>query len=502
MSERTKYLVSFLVIGGSFAIAIVLFLSKEGPRDRDFVDLTQPVNVVTVDSFSGSLNMEVSGIVKPHREIKIAAQASGQVVEKPPGVRAGTFVDFDTVLLKIDTRDYELQIDRLNAEVAQAESSIRELDDELAGLNDSMQIAKRDFDLHNAELQRRLSIGASLSQTELDQAKRNVMGAERTLTELQNAIRSAKTSRSRLESGIDLSKSLLAKAQLDLERTTIKAPFDGVIVSDMVEQGDYVRVGDQVFAFEDTSKADIQCNLRNDQLQQILKYRTSDSRYDIDSNISAYQLPPTPVKIYSDVSGQRVEWSGTLQRYDGIGVDEQTKMIRCRVVVDDPISKSNGNHVALVRNMLVQISIGLNVAGRDEVPLLTIPEIALQPGDFVWSLIDNRLTRSKVTVLDRINPNAPARERMAVVRPESGDLKSGSLVVVSALSQPNPGTEVRIIESSAETQATSIDSEIPGAEISPDMPTDSKTSLPVTDQKVGAGEKSVGESAEGAGKPS
>jgi multidrug efflux pump subunit AcrA (membrane-fusion protein) len=239
---------------------------------------------------------------------------------------------------------------------------------------------------------------------------------------------------------------MLDLANLNLERTTIKAPFDGVIVSDLVEKGDYVRAGDEVITLEDTDHADVQCSLRVDQVQRILKYQVPDSRFETDQIIAAYQLPPVPVTVTSDAAGTDVRWEGLLTRFDSIGVDEQTRMVPCRVVVDDPVSTTAGRPVALVRNMFVDVIIGLSLHEDRGERLLAIPEIAIHPGGVVWTVEAGVLRRHNVTVVDR---QGASGDRIAVVRSESEDLDAGSQIVITPLAQPNPGIEVRVVPAMA-----------------------------------------------------
>ncbi len=445
LSNRSKYLISFAILGGAIALCVVMIILKEPPEDREIVNLTQTASVVPATNFDDQLNIEVSGVVEPHREVKLSAQVSGEIASKSAVARAGNYVREGDVLLTIDPRDYELEIKRLQAELAQSEAAINELTDELDGLERSRKIVQRDYDLQLQELERRRGAGSALSQSELDQAERNVMGAERTLTELQNSIRLANTRKVRLTSGIDLSRSLLEKAELNLQRTKIEAPFDGIIVSDLVEQGDFVRVGDTLLVYEDTSQVDVKCSLRGSQVLQILKYSVPDSRFDTDPLVSAYQLPPTPVTIIAQSGNDMVEWEGTLQRYDGVGFDEQTKMIPVRVIVNDPVSNWAGRPVPLVRQMFVNVVIALDTAGVEDDVLLTVHEVAIHPGNKIWSLTaDDRLQQHSITILDRLNEDAPPQERLVVIRGADGQLKPGSRIVVTPLAQPNPGAPVEL----------------------------------------------------------
>ncbi len=467
-----RYLISFLILGGALVVMVLMTLLREDPADKENVSLLNTVVVWPAEDFRGKLDIDVTGIVEPHREVRVAAEVSGRVVHKSSRCQAGTLVSPDDKepLLQINASDYELEKRRLTALLEQSKTSLDELDDDLAGLQSSLQLTEVDLELQQQEYERRLSLGTAASKTELDQARRSANAAERAVIELQNSIRTATTRRARLLSGIDLSQVQLDRANLDIERTSVGAPFDGVIVSEMVEAGDYVRAGDEVIVIEDTSKADVKSNLRLEQLRRIVKYQTPDSRFDLASNLAAYQLPPTAVTISWGEGDDRVEWPGTLVRFDGIGVDPQTKMIPCRIEVDDPVSVFRGKPRALVRGMFVKVNIQLDVAAADDETLLTIPAVALHPGNFVWSVVDGKLQRTKVEIIDRKNSSDPdPRKRMIVIRVKQGELKPDSQIVVSALAQPNPGVEVKPIPFDEENPEPAT-AEIP-SDISPEPQT-------------------------------
>jgi multidrug efflux pump subunit AcrA (membrane-fusion protein) len=445
-----RYLTSLLMLGAASVALVGMKLARKPPEESDQKGLEQLVSVYVAEDFDGKLEIDVSGIVEPHREIEIASQVAGEVLEKNPGCRAGNYVTAGTPLIRIDSRDYDLAYERLQAEKAQAEANILELDQELANLERSLELAEREFKLQEQDYLRKKKAGSALSLSEMDDAMRALTSAERSLTELKNTRRLTETRRTRLQTGIELSKVRLAEAKLNQERCQIKAPFDGVIVEDPVEQGDFVGAGDTVVLLEDISKADVKCNLRLEQLLQVVKYQIPDSRF-LNDPTSAYQLPPTPVTISRDkVDGQSVTWQGTLVRYDGIGVDATTKMIPCRIEVDDPVTVEFGQPKALVRGMFVNVGIPLDVYAEEGQSLLTFPVIAMRPGDYVWSVVDGKLKQHKVQVMDRKNMDDPEpRNRMVVVKTSSEELASGAQIVTSPLAQPNPGTEVTITETRA-----------------------------------------------------
>ncbi len=452
MKEISKYIISLVIIVASVGGMAGLFALKKDPENKPVVDTNPTAATFEAVPFDGNLGIELSGIVVSYREINLAAEVAGRIEVKANECEAGNFVKAGTLLLSVEKADYDLEIKRLKAELNQSQVMIRELEDEIAGLRQTIDIAKEDLELQQGEYSRRLAARDALSVSELNQSRQNLNAAERAVTELNNSLSVLTTRKSRLESGIELSQIELEKAQLNLARTEIRAPFDGVIVSELVEQGDFVQKGEQVVTMEDTSKSEVKCHLRLSQLERILKYR---NHHDTANPAAAYQLPPTPVTVHTTGLGSSFNWSGTLVGFDGIGVDEQSKTIPCRVVVDFPITTDAAGHQkALVRGMFVKVNIDLDSTLRSNAsPLLMFPEVAVHPGDLVWTIADGKLARHKIKLIDRqlidANPSPDGKDylRKMVIATTAGDsIQPGDLVVVTPLSQPTPGVEMTILE--------------------------------------------------------
>ena len=193
-------------------------------------------------------------------------------------------------------------------------------------------------------------------------------------------------SRGRLESARNLSTSNLKKARLDLQRTRILSPADGVIVNDLVEVDSFVQRGTLLFSLEDTSKVEVKCKLQMEDLYWLWDQPGRSSQTVAASAADAYDIPETHVQVVYRLAGYNdldYIWEGRLTRYDGVGLDEKTRSAPCRVVVDEPrkrTSTHSSGPPALVRGMYVTIRIQVD----PETPLLNIPEEALRPGNQVW----------------------------------------------------------------------------------------------------------------------
>ena len=139
------------------------------------------------------------------------------------------------------------------------------------------------------------------------------------LTGRENDLGLLEASSVRLQSAIKVSENQLKRSKLNLGRVTIVAPVDGVIVEEAIQENDFVRVGDRIAMFEDTSIAEVRCNLTTSELNWVRKNSKGEEGLSggdasapevIDPRLLAYQLPKTDVTIF-EADEPDVEWTGT-----------------------------------------------------------------------------------------------------------------------------------------------------------------------------------------------
>jgi multidrug efflux system membrane fusion protein len=137
----------------------------------------------------------VQGDLEPRRLVDIRAETAGRVVELP--VEKGAQVAKGELLMKLSEDDRPAQIARVKAQIASFKLEV--------------------------EGARKLQKEGYQSRTQLKTAEANLAAARAELEALQ----------------------------IDLDRTQIKAPFDGVLEDRFVEKGSLVERGDAVVSFVD-----------------------------------------------------------------------------------------------------------------------------------------------------------------------------------------------------------------------------------------------------------
>ena len=397
-SILTKVILPLVVlgIGGGCLYA---FWDRELVPAAPTQALVPGVTTVWVEEHTDPIVLTVDGTVAPFREIVLAAEVAGRILEKYARCRPGNFISKGTELIRIDPKDYDLEVQRLEKQLEQANTDIEKHAVELKNTQELAAVAKRTLDLQRKESERlsKLFKRGAITDSDLDQQKQKELSAENSFLTLNGQTLLLEATKPHLQSARDLVLTGLDKARVDLQRTTINMPVDGVIVQEFAEEDGFVQRGSQLLSVEDTSAVEVKCSLEARDLYWIWQQIGQDGDISEGETMDRYAIPPVPVLVEYQVAGRKkttYQWSGRLARYDGIGLDEATRTFPCRVVVDDPqavtVIGTTQNSVApsaLVRGMFVTIRIEVDLP----TPLLKVPVLAIRPGKKVWIVRDGKL---------------------------------------------------------------------------------------------------------------
>ncbi len=450
-SDILRFALPMAILAVGIVGFFLLRMLKPLPEKAEPANETPAVRTEAIQARGNRLDIDVDGVVVPHREVQLAAEVAGRIVFKAPECRAGRYVTRGTTLLKIDSRDYALAHQQLTKQLRQADIQLDELDVESKNTESLIKLAQEDLQLAQNELKRlgRLAGSGIVTESSMDKSRQAEVAARNALRMQSNQIQLLATRREGLLSAQDVVRSQLEKAQLDWDRCTITAPLDGMVVSDLVEMDWYVQKGTLLATIEDTAAVEVRCKLRMDQLYWLWLEAANIPVGDPSPEqptIEDYEIVHAPVTVVYRLDDKDYAWSGRLARYESIGLDERTRMVPCRVIVDDPrsvkiLGSANSPAVdgppALVRGMYVKLKVHAEPVAR----FVAIPESALRPRGVVWIVEDSTLKIVPVTV-------AAIQDGTTVIRADRPELAKGVRVVVSPLAAPTEGMEVREAETS------------------------------------------------------
>ena len=455
-------LVSFTILAGGAGGYYLLVYQPQPPEKESVAPPPPLVRTIALERHEGSLDILTDGSVVPFREISTSAEVAGRIVLKAAECDAGNFVRKGTLLLQIDPSDYNFEIQRLTTQLSEAIASIEELEVEISNTGELIALSNEDLRLQQRELARMSNLAAGIvTDSDLDRAKQVELAARNALAVLKNQEHLQETRRNRVAAGRKLVETQLEKAELDLERTKVTAITDGVIVEDLVEEGDYVQEGTPLVKLEDTSAVEVKCSLQMDELYWLWR---SQAQQNSTSRQPArpYEIPQTPVTVIYELpkSHIRYGWSGRLSRFDGIGLDERTRTAPCRVTVDDPlgvvlvddplrvttstsVAAPTVGPPALVRGMYVVVKIHVATDGD----FVRIPERAVRPGKALWVARGNQLRVIRpLRLIELVDVTTPqgGTSRFWIADAAASNLFLDDAVIVSPLTAVTDAMAIRL----------------------------------------------------------
>jgi multidrug efflux pump subunit AcrA (membrane-fusion protein) len=448
-SQAQKLLLGILIPLSLIGIGIGAFFAmgqkKARPAAAEGLDTASKLQklpivaigkVVSTETLK-SLDLNISGSVVPFRQINLAVEIAGRVRMKSENCQIGKFVKRGEVLFELDPTDFELDVERLEAMQQSELAQQGELDQDIANAKKSLQLADEELAIMDKDLKRLSSLAKGLaSEAELDQARRQRVISANQRQNIQNQLQTFETRRARLKTNERLAAAQLQQAKVNLERTKIVAPIDGVIVTESVQTDSFVQRGATLCVIEDTQHVEVSCSLRSDQLLLILQQSQA-------SAASNYELPHTPVTVVYQVSGReeiKYEWRGELSRYEGIGLDPQSRTSPVRVRVDNPqevyqngarvYDKSGGGLPALVRGMFVECKIHTTPPKNT----VLVPKLALKPGNQIWRFVqDDSLVANEAaeSLPVEARPDEAKQTKNLAVRVKPEEWTAGTVKVLS-----------------------------------------------------------------------
>ncbi|WP_029003619.1 HlyD family secretion protein [Azorhizobium doebereinerae] len=213
----------------------------------------------------------------------VAPKVSGYVAVAP--LVANSHVNAGDLLVKLDDSDYRVAVDQAKAKVDTQDATIarlgKQVEAQLAAIDQSkaqLQSAEADEARSAADFQRtsKLAINAFASQQSLDSARADRDKTASATVAAQAAVSSAranlevlKAQKAEAESTRKELVAALAKAQLDLDATQVRAPSAGIIGNKAVEVGDYVTAGKRLAALVPDNGAYVDANFKETQLRDL-----------------------------------------------------------------------------------------------------------------------------------------------------------------------------------------------------------------------------------------
>ena len=381
-----------VVIVLAVGAAVLLVKMKPKAQRAEVKPTVVAVDVVTVEAETINAQLYANGTVRAAQEVTLSPEVSGRLTYVSDALVEGGRVKRGQLLARIDPTDYEIAVEVETLRVEQADVEI------------------------------------VLEKGRGDVARREYNALSKAGAKAMNALALREPQMKKAQSAKKSAEVALRRAEKNLERTSIYAPFNALVTRESIERGGVVSPGMQLATLIGTDAFWIEAQVPTGKLPLLAIPDGTDPK-----------ARGAKVHVVQELGedGARVEREGRVVRLAG-RLDAESRTATVIVEVTAPLAAQDGE-IPLFPDAFV--TVGLE--GEAAQNVVKVPERALSERRFVHVVDDGKLRRVDVQVGWRTPAGVYLR---------SG-LEGGEQVIVSPLSNPLDGMAVSVRRDLAKTTA-------------------------------------------------
>ena len=368
-----------MLIGAAAGTSHLIFSTEPTAQRESATRRTAAlVETIVAERSTYRPRLEVLGVVEPARNIVLSPRVSGQIIGMHEAFVPGGLVAEGQELLRIDPADFERA---LTAE----QSALRQVKAELAIEQGRQDVARQEFELLGEE------IGPE----------------DRSLVLREPQIESIRARLQAAESDVE-------QARLDLDRTTVRAPFDAQILTREVNLGSQVSPGEPLGRLVGVDEYWVMASVPLRDLRWL--------RFPADDE------PGSFARVRHDAAWTPDEYrEARVARLIGT-VNEETRLARVLVTVPDPLARETDGP-PMILGTIVEVLI----EGRPLEDVVRIDREYLRQGETVWVMAGDELEIREAEVVFRDAEHAYL----------SAGVEAGEHIVTTSLATVTDGLPLR-----------------------------------------------------------
>lgn len=336
-----------LMLGAMTLLWLLQTSPKAKPRKKEAKPVL--VKVEHLQAVDSKISVKAMGTVQPAQEVELKARVAGEILVMHEKVLPGGRVKKGDILFQIDPTDYEITARQLASEVIKAENNLEiERGNQL--------VALKEFEL--------------LGEKVRPEEKRLILRQP----QLKNLMAALETAKARYE-----------QAQLDIERTRIRAPFNGVIQSRLVNVGSQVTTSTPLVHLVGTDEFWIEVSLPVNKI----RWLAIPDENSLKASVATVSSRST--------WGEGVVRKGEVIRL-AADLEEKGRTAKLLVRVDDPLAIESP--VKIKPTLLLGSYVEVELEGKQLQDVIVVKRKYLHDGSHLWLMDQEKKLRiQKVEIL-------------------------------------------------------------------------------------------------------
>lgn len=321
-----RVLLPIAIMLGSIVIAVLLIRTPTQVEEAAPEIIPVSVRVAEVRQESVQLVVESQGKVQAAQQANVSAPVAGPVAWISPLMEAGGYVEEGAVLIRLDTSDFRTAVARAQAGLQQSQADASHARNELQRITE-------------------LAARRLVSDSQLQETRRQTEVAAARLSDAEASLR---------------------QAELDLERSEIRAPFNAIVQTREVELGQYVNRAQSIGILLGADVVEVRVPLAIRQLGYL------DIGLGRRGEIPEDEAPDVILTgMYGDTEHQ---WRGKLVRTEA-AIDPNSNTVQMIIRVSQPASSASGQGESSKQNIPLPIGLFVQaeITGKHVDNLFSLP---------------------------------------------------------------------------------------------------------------------------------
>jgi multidrug efflux pump subunit AcrA (membrane-fusion protein) len=407
--RRRRMAVSGLILAGAALASLSIFATGPDAKPELRPEKAWPVSVVTIEPEALNPVFTAFGKVESNDVARIRTDIVARVVEV--AVKEGDWVAEGDLLVRLDDAEVGLELDERRADLQQHQATLRSIETDYALARqttshfESMQrVADNRLERHHDLMKQRL-ISSSLMDEVVAQANQATIEHQnhmRQIADFPNRIAAQKAIVAKTEA-------LAARAELDLAKTVIRAPFGGPVLAVLVARGDRSNLGAPLIEMAAAEGFEVRVQVPDDYGARFRQYLNAGTA------ITARSPAMEPLHL-TRIAGQVRTGQTGLDAFFALGRDPPAALGR-----------------------VVEVRITL----PSEADVIALPPHAIYESDRIYRVLEGRL---QAVTVERVGEYEDAEGGYHVLV-RSPELETGATVITTQLPRAISGLLVEPVNS-------------------------------------------------------
>jgi RND family efflux transporter MFP subunit len=348
--KTTVVICTLILLLAAGVIGLIFTTEPTAQRSSATKRTAMLVDVTGVSRGTFRPDIVAMGTVRPEQEIELSPRVSGEIVSLSESFTPGGFVEKDEVLLRIDPADYEVTLLQRQSELRQATADME------------LELGRQD-----------------LAKKDYQELKGTISSEYKTLVLREPQLN---TARARVEAA----QAAVRQAEIDLERTQIRAPFAAHIINREANIGSQVSPGETLGRLVGIESYWVEANVPVSDLRWI---GFPQAEGQAESNVRIRNRAAWPEDTFRAAKVHRL-----------IGaLESQTRLARVLLTVADPLAHEPES--AGLPPLMVGSFVEARIEGKPIEDVIQLNRDFLRQKDTVWVREDGALKIRQVEIVFR-----------------------------------------------------------------------------------------------------